>query len=573
MSSDEADYEVITKTGSYLNASTDSTIRIQLVGTNGETKSHKLNHLLHDDFEKGNLDKFRVQDRDVGEIEYIVIKLKPSKPSDNFWYVEYIKVIKKGIDVEIVFPIYYWIYENEDITVYTNKTCLPQDESETRKFPNNHRQHQTLANRIEWESLEGKRQQLGIKAYDRAPGYLKCWEPGMPQGKAHGKLDKNLQFTDDKDHCFDENRKIALNTAKNKVIKQMLTMKQKYKYDTLDDYLAAARKLKDSLWLERFIKSSWLEDDNVKGHNIHDTTSNGPKYLQNPKITHWSHDVEFGRQMLNGINPHAIRKCRYDEMSSKCPIGNEYLMGNIFGFVEDSTQPAQQIIEQYEKFMRDLMGLLPRGTTLKNEMKNGNIYIINHRILEGISTGDYPIGKKGGSKLQLASPVCLLHHNREENTLKPIAIQLQQFSKDQYGNKTKIPVPIWTPKDFNPCQDVYDWLYAKMWFRHADFQVHQMKSHLSLTHLLIEPIAIATFRCLPPVHPIHKLLREHIQFVVAINTYGRDSLMSKVCIIHLLEGSCMAMIKFSEPIYLYFISTFLFTGRSSGQNTVNRSWV
>ena len=502
MSSDESEYEVITKTGSHSGSSTDSTIRIQLVGTNGETGFKKLNHLLHDDFEKGNVDKFRVKDKDVGEIEYIVIKLKPSNSSDNFWYVEYIKVSKKGIDGEIVFPIYSWIYENEGITIYTNKTCLPQDESETRKW-NNHRQHQTLADRIEWISLEGKHDQLGEKFYDRAPGYLKGWVKDMRPGEAHAELDKNIQFTDDKDHCFNANRKVALKTTVTKGIKHMLTMKQKYKYDTIDDYLAAAKKLKDSFWLDRFIKSSWLEDENITGHNIHDTTSNGPKYLQNPKITHWSHDAEFGRQMLNGINPHVIRKCKKGEIPSNFPIGNN-----------------------------DVMGLLPRGTTLEKEIKDGNIYIINHKILEGVSTGIHPIGKKlgkGGTKMQLASPICLLHHNTEENTLKPIAIQLQQFSKDQYGNKTKIPVPIWTPKDFNPCQDVYDWLYAKMWFRHADFQVHQMKSHLCLTHLLIEPIAVATFRCLPPVHPIHKLLREHIQFVIAINTYGRESLIAKVC--------------------------------------------
>ena len=502
MSSDESEYEVTAKTGSHSDSSTDSTIRIQLVGTNGETGFKKLNHLLHNDFEKGNVDKFRVKDKDVGEIEYIVIKLKPSNSSDKFWYVEYIKVSKKGIDGETVFPIYSWIYENEGITIYTNKTCLPQDESETRKW-NNHRQHQTLADRIEWISLEGKHDQLGEKFYDRAPGYLKGWVKDMRPGEAHSELDKNIQFTDDKDHCFNANRKAALKTTANKLIKNMLTMKQKYKYDTIDDYLAAAKKLKDSLWLDRFIKSSWLEDENITGHNIHDTTSNGAKSLQNPKITHWSHDAEFGRQMLNGINPHVIRKCKYGEIPSNFPIGNN-----------------------------NVKGLLPRGTTLEKEIKNGNIYIINYKILEGISTGIHPIGKKlgkGGTKMQLASPICLLHHNTEENTLKPIAIQLQQFSKDQYGNTTKVPVPIWTPRDFNPCRDVYDWLYAKMWFRHADFQVHQMKSHLGLTHLLIEPIAVATFRCLPPVHPIHKLLREHIQFVIAINTYGRDSLIAKVC--------------------------------------------
>ena len=117
---------------------------------------------------------------------------------------------------------------------------------------------------------------------------------------------------------------------------------------------------------------------------------------------------------------------------------------------------------------------------------------------------------------------CLFHHNHAEQVFKPIAIQLEQF-----GNKDE-KVQIWTPKDYNPSKDIYDWLLAKMWFRHADFQVHQMRNHLTFTHLLMEPIAIATFRTLPPVHPIHKLLREHLQFVIAINTYGRDSLISKV---------------------------------------------
>ena len=69
-----------------------------------------------------------------------------------------------------------------------------------------------------------------------------------------------------------------------------------------------------------------------------------------------------------------------------------------------------------------------------------------------------------------------------------------------------------------------------MWFRHADYQVHQMKYHLAFTHLLVEPIAVATFRCLPPAHPLFKLLREHLQFVIAINVYGRDALIGLVSV-------------------------------------------
>ena len=98
---------------------------------------------------------------------------------------------------------------------------------------------------------------------------------------------------------------------------------------------------------------------------------------------------------------------------------------------------------------------------------------------------------------------------------RPIAIQLGQTPGPEF--------PIWTPNDAE-----YDWLLAKMWFRNADYQVHQMKSHLALTHLLVEPVAIAMFRCLPPAHPVHKLLREHVQFVIAINTIGRVILLTKV---------------------------------------------
>ena len=55
-----------------------------------------------------------------------------------------------------------------------------------------------------------------------------------------------------------------------------------------------------------------------------------------------------------------------------------------------------------------------------------------------------------------------------------------------------------------------------------------MRSHLAFTHLLVEPIAVATFRCLPPVHPVHKLLREPLQYVIAINTIGRHTLIAPV---------------------------------------------
>ena len=141
--------------------------------------------------------------------------------------------------------------------------------------------------------------------------------------------------------------------------------------------------------------------------------------------------------------------------------------------------------------------------------KLGNIYIVNHAILNAISTGHHQ-----GKKLAVAAPMCLLYL-RTDNQLVPIAIQLNQEPKED--------VAVWTPKD-----EPLDWLLAKIWFRNADLQVHQIKYHYALTHLISEIFAVAMYRCLPTVHPIYKLLKNHLGSSIPINVLARKHLVSKV---------------------------------------------
>ena len=55
---------------------------------------------------------------------------------------------------------------------------------------------------------------------------------------------------------------------------------------------------------------------------------------------------------------------------------------------------------------------------------------------------------------------------------------------------------------------------------------YQMITHLLRCHLMMEPISVASWRQLPSLHPVWKLLFPHIKGVMAINTLGRRLLIS-----------------------------------------------
>ena len=438
---DISSYKIQIKTGNIKNAGTDCRVEVKIVGSKNETSFHELDTLLHNDFERGNIDEFTISDIDIGDIEYLSLIVSQTiyDFSEPNWYIDYMLVTKHNQSVlpddqsitKNCFPIYQWISKSDhgkEIFISSNKTCIPQRETEKRK--GGVRNNQTKKNTVEWSP---------IRFAQGLPGHIK--------GSDH---EWNLKFTDDKDRNFTRNAHDAYkNRIKRNLVSRLLTI------DSTDSFQAFAH-----------------------SHNH----SKVPEWILNNR---WTKDEEFGRQILNGTNPSTVTRCR--KLPANFNVKNAQVASSLFP-----------------------------GTTLEKELKNGNIYIVNHKILQNISTGKY-----GGKKIELPAAMCLFHVTKEKE-FKPIAIQLGQKSND----------PIWTPKD-----DYYDWMLAKMWFKNADVQVHQMNVHLALTHLIMEPFAMAMFRCLPPVHPIHKLLRESVQFVIAINTLGRASLIPKVCMTKAFSNS------------------------------------
>uniref|UniRef100_A0A2I3GIW7 Arachidonate 5-lipoxygenase n=1 Tax=Nomascus leucogenys TaxID=61853 RepID=A0A2I3GIW7_NOMLE len=173
-------------------------------------------------------------------------------------------------------------------------------------------------------------------------------------------------------------------------------------------------------------------------------------------MNHWQEDLMFGYQFLNGCNPVLIQRCT--ELPKKLPVTTE--------MVECS---------------------LERQLSLEQEVQQGNIFIVDFELLDGIDAN-----KTDPCTLQfLAAPICLLYKNLA-NKIVPIAIQLNQIPGDEN--------PIFLPSDAK-----YDWLLAKIWVRSSDFHVHQTITHLLRTHLVSEVFGIAMYRQLPAVHPIFKV--------------------------------------------------------------------
>ena len=419
-------YKVTVRTNNVVYGGTDGTVQIKIIGDTTSTNLYTLNN-WYDGFEKDkDVNVFTVTDIDIGNIRYIFLRLGKSneEATPNYWFIEDIEVVRQGSKEPVRFPVYEWLVENneKDIFLCTNYTSIPQYDFEVEGNEcQDRRSKQTKKDIVQWShSRQGFPGHLSVQNYDS--------------------LDLNLKTKSERDT-------ILRYTDSSEILHPFLSIFKSF--ECLDDFLLPAQCISDELKT-----TPWVHNDK------------------------WKKDEEFGRQLLNGLNPGNIVRC--SKIPDNLPLDNTHVQG-----------------------------LLVRGMSLEEELKLGNIYMVNHDILSNVSSGTHQ-----GKDIQLPAPICVLHL-KTDGELVPIAIQL--------GQEAGPDCPIWTPKD-----EPLDWLLAKMWFKNADLQVHQIKCHYAFTHAFAEMFAIAMYRCLPPIHPIYKLLKEHLRNVIAVNTWSRQSLFSLV---------------------------------------------
>ncbi|SUB69421.1 Oleic acid lipoxygenase precursor [Pluralibacter gergoviae] len=140
--------------------------------------------------------------------------------------------------------------------------------------------------------------------------------------------------------------------------------------------------------------------------------------------------------------------------------------------------------EQYRLVMGD-------GDTLEQALRENRIYMVNYSNLDGavaedgytkVESGSSPEPIVGYSYLAMG----LFSVSKVTKRLKPVAIQCGQDPNDAEPN------PLFLAIDDEAHR--WGWQQAKMVIQAADKTLHQLSSHLGLTHLLIEAFALATYR-------------------------------------------------------------------------------
>lgn len=189
-------------------------------------------------------------------------------------------------------------------------------------------------------------------------------------------------------------------------------------------------------------------------------------------------DAEFADYFVAGLNPVMIRTMT--EIPAKLNL-------------------TQELFAAHPAFVQD---------QLEDALAEGRLFIVDYEILTALEPGVHPDQPK-----YVYAPIVVLALPRDRENLEVIGVQTGQ-DKDQY--------PIVTPRS-----GTYDWLIAKTIVKTSDINFHEVSSHLCLTHLVIDPIVVATYRQLSDRHPLHQLLVPHFEGTLPINALAVRRLINR----------------------------------------------
>uniref|UniRef100_A0A7N0VBI2 Lipoxygenase n=1 Tax=Kalanchoe fedtschenkoi TaxID=63787 RepID=A0A7N0VBI2_KALFE len=235
-----------------------------------------------------------------------------------------------------------------------------------------------------------------------------------------------------------------------------------------------------------------------------------PAVFEKDKFS-WFRDDEFARQLLAGINPHAIR--RVTEWPLKSNLDPE-----IYGSAESSI--TTELVE------KEIKGLM----TVEEAMEQKRLYVLDYHdiFIPYVSK----VRELENTTLYGSRTLFLL---TQDNILKVVAIELTRPKSDTQPQWRQVFTPGWD------ATSSWLWRMAKAHVLAQDSGYHQLVSHWLRTHCCTELYIIATNRQLSAMHPIYRLIDPHFRYTMEINALAREALINAGGIIE----SCFSPGKYS----------------------------
>ncbi|MDQ3032542.1 MAG: SRPBCC family protein [Myxococcota bacterium] len=188
---------------------------------------------------------------------------------------------------------------------------------------------------------------------------------------------------------------------------------------------------------------------------------------------HATDDRELARQLVQGVNPHVIRRVRsIDEVPG------------------------------------DMRALTSNGRSLGELIEHRRLFLCDYPDLATL---------RPYRDMVFYAPSMLVV--KDESAAAPgLDVLGIRLTRESTGNR--ILTRATTPPNL--------WRLAKLHVACADNQYHQWLEHLGYAHLAMEPFAIATHDAFQAPHAIGELLRPHFHDTIGINFLARQTLVSDV---------------------------------------------
>ena len=158
------------------------------------------------------------------------------------------------------------------------------------------------------------------------------------------------------------------------------------------------------------------------------------------------------------------------------------------------------------------------GESLAAALAAGRVFVCDYAMLGPMAKEDATYKLITGPGYNTA-PIAVFVRAADSSDLMPVAIQV--------GQKPGESPVFYAQRGDTSAPGYWGWEMAKSVVQAADFNHHEMFSHLGSTHLVSEAFCIATHRTLPPGHPLRCLLEPHFEGDLWINQIAASVIMGK----------------------------------------------